>query len=99
MDGSIITGHHARLTNSLGVKTRAPSHEPDGTSRMSLSTEIVAKNDSQKLTDSAVNPLLHSSLPRHTTPASDRSIPGGNNGKSATTTPLVGRRLPPSPDR
>jgi len=30
---------------------------------MSLSTEIVAKNDSQKLTDSAVNPLLHSSLP------------------------------------
>jgi len=47
----------------IGVKTRAPSHEPDGTSRMSLSTEIVAKNDSRKLTDSAVNPLLHSSLP------------------------------------
>jgi hypothetical protein len=62
MDGSIITGHHP-VDNSIGVKNKAPSHEPDGTSRMSLSTEIVAKNDSRKLTDSAVNPLLHSSLP------------------------------------
>ena len=51
------------VDNLIGVKTRAPSHEPDGTSRMSLSTEIVAKNDSQKLTHSAVIPFLHSSLP------------------------------------